>query len=127
MGVGPRMITARLYGEAVTGEIEDMPFTQLPRLGGETLLRGYRLDRFRDRVAALGSLDYSWDLSRIVSANVFCDAGRVYRSLDDLTLSGLRVGFGFGLEVYAGASYLARGLVGTSIDGGVMFGFAVDS
>ena len=105
------MVTARIYGEAVSGDIEEIPFDQLPRLGGETFLRGYPLDRFRDKVAGVGSLEYSWDLARILSANLFVDAGRVFPSVSDLTFSGFRVGFGLGLEAYASTHYLARGVV----------------
>jgi hypothetical protein len=38
---GPRVIIAHLHGEAVTGRRDEVPFTELPTLGGPTYLRGY--------------------------------------------------------------------------------------
>lgn len=126
LGQGPRVLTGRLYGEAVTGSIDEVPFTQLPKLGGRDLLRGYPRDRFRDRVAAMGSVEYSWALSKLVSASTFVDVGRVYSSIDDLDLSGLRVGFGIGLEIHTENTFIARGHIATSKDGGVFFNLAFD-
>jgi hypothetical protein len=123
---GPRVLRARLYGEGVTGSVEEVPFNELPRLGGKNLLRGYPRDRFRDRVAAMGSLEYSWALAKQVAASAFVDAGRVFPSVEDLELTGLRVGFGVGLEIYTDRAFIARGNVATSIDGGVFFNLAFD-
>jgi hypothetical protein len=116
---GPRVIIARLHGEAVSGGRDEVPFSELPMLGGPTHLRGYDLDRFRDRVAAVGSLAYQWDLSQRFSANVFVDAGRVYPSLAELSLEELRMGYGLGVELHSGNSFLVEGSVASSIDGGL--------
>lgn len=121
LGAGPRVLAAHFHGEGVTGRREDVPFSELPMLGGPTYLRGYPLDRFRDRVAAFGSLQYQWDLSQWVSANAFVDAGRVFPSLRELSLDGLRVGYGVGLEAHSQKSFLIQTTVATSIDGGVQF------
>jgi hypothetical protein len=95
---GPRVLAFRLHGEAVSGTLADVPFTELPQLGGLDDLRGYATDRFRDRIAAFGSIDYAWDLSSWLSARVFVDAGRVFGSLDDLGVDHVRVGYGIALE-----------------------------
>jgi hypothetical protein len=116
---GPRVIALRFHGEGVTGSREEVPFTELPRLGGSTYLRGYDLDRFRDRVAALGSLTYSWDLSQWVSANLFVDAGRVFPSLDQLSLDGMRVGYGASIEGHTVKSFVGEASIASSIDGGL--------
>jgi outer membrane protein assembly factor BamA len=105
----------------VTAGRDEVPFTELPRLGGSTYLRGYSLDRFRDRVAAFGSATYSWDLSQWFSANVFVDAGRVYPSLDQLSLEGMRMGYGVALEAHSTNSFVLEGSIASSIDGGLMF------
>jgi hypothetical protein len=126
VGEGPRVLAARLYGEAVSGSLAEVPFTQLPRLGGKTLLRGYPLDRFRDRVAALGSLEYSWDLSPLISASTFVDAGRVYSDWRDAELTGLRVGYGVALEGHTRKTFLIRASLASSIDGGVFLDVALD-
>ncbi len=126
---GPRVISARLFLEAVTGKPEDVPFDELPKLGGRALLRGYPLDRFRDRIAALGTLEYTWDLSRRISASTFADVGQVFSSLREATLENfdsVRVGFGVGLEFHTDRSYLMGLSVASSIDGGIFLNFNFD-
>jgi hypothetical protein len=116
---GPRVIIAHLHGEAVTGRRDEVPFTELPTLGGPTYLRGYALDQFRDRVAAFGSAAYAWDLSQWFSASLFVDVGRVYPSVTELTLDHLRMGYGVAVEAHSTESFVLEGSLGSSIDGGV--------
>lgn len=118
---GPRVLALRLHGEAVTGSREDVPFTELPRLGGLTYLRGYALDRFRDRVATFGSAEYEWDLAMRVQASVFVDVGRVYDSLGALSADHLRAGYGFALEAHTEQSFVIQLGLASSLDGGLMF------
>jgi hypothetical protein len=125
IGRGPRVIAARAFGEMVTGARDEVPITQLPRLGG-TLLRGYQSDRFRDRIAAAGSIEYRWDLSYQLAALMFVDAGRVYSSFDALTFDGMRVGYGVGFELHSTNAFLMRGSIATSRDGGVFFDLSFD-
>lgn len=123
---GPRVLLARLHAEGVTGDVDQMPFDELPGLGGKDLLRGYVGDRFRDRLAVVGSLEYRWDLAKLTSASVFADAGRVYRSPGDLELDGLRVGYGVSLEAHTDSSFVARVSLSSSIDGGMFIDFSLD-
>jgi hypothetical protein len=119
VGRGPRVIAVRAHVEGVTGERDEVPFFELPSLGGSRLLRGYATERFRDRIAALASLDYQWDLSQLFSVRLFTDVGRVYASADDLDLGGLRVGYGIGLDAHSRNSFALRTSLASSIDGGV--------
>jgi hypothetical protein len=121
LGEGPRVLATRLHGEAVSGSRDDVPFTELPKLGGTTYLRGYPLDRFRDRVAVFGSAEYEWDLSQLIGASVFVDAGRVMPSIGEASFDHLRVGYGIALEGRSPASFLVQGSLASSIDGGVFF------
>jgi hypothetical protein len=129
---GPRVLAARAHVEGVTGARGEVPFFELPALGGTKLLRGYPTERFRDRIAAVGSLDYQWDLSQLFSARVFADVGRVYASTHELALSGMRLGYGVGLDVHTQTRFWLRGSIASSIDGGVFLDlsfepvFAVD-
>lgn len=116
---GPRVLAFRLHGEAVSGTRAEVPFTELPQLGGLDDLRGYPTDRFRDRVAAIGSIDYAWDLSSWLSARVFADAGRVFGSPDDFGVDHLRVGYGIALEGHTSRSFGLLGALSSSIDGGL--------
>jgi hypothetical protein len=116
---GPRVITAHFHGEAVTGRRDEVPFTELPKLGGPTYLRGYALDQFRDRVAAFGSVAYEWDLSQWFSAELFVDAGRVYPAVTELSLDHMRMGYGLGVEAHSTQNFVLEGSIGSSIDGGL--------
>ena len=120
LGNGPRVLSLRLYGEGVTGNIDDVPFTELPALGGDSYLRGYVYERFRDRVAAFGSVQYTWDLAHNADIYLFVDAGRVYDSLDALTLDHMRAGYGLGLEFHSDSGFLMEGSIASSIDGGIV-------
>ena len=116
---GPRVLALRFHGEAVSGTLAEVPFTELPQLGGLDDLRGYPTDRFRDRAAAIGSIDYAWDLSSWLSARAFVDAGRVFGSLDAIGVDQLRVGYGVALEGHSSRSFGVLGAVSSSIDGGL--------
>lgn len=123
---GPRVIGARVHAEGVTGPRDDVPFFELPALGGPSQLRGYPLERFRDRVAAAGSIEYAWDLSPFFAASTFVDAGRTFSTLRDVGVSDLRVGYGIALQGHTSNSFLARLSVASSIDGGVFVDLALD-
>ncbi len=121
---GPRVLIAHLHGEGVTGSLDQVPFTELPALGGPTYLRGYALDQFRDRIAAFVSLAYEWDLSQWFAARLFTDVGRVYPSLAELSLHHLRAGFGLAVEAHSASAFVLEASVGTSIDGGLFLNLA---
>ena len=123
---GPRFLTLRLLGEHVTGDYEDVAFTDLPVLGGRTELRGYAIDRFRDRTAILGSAEYQWDLLNTLNGFIFVDTGRVYSGLDDLGVSDLRLGFGGGIQAHTRNGYLGRMILSSSKDGGLFFYLSFD-
>jgi hypothetical protein len=119
LGVGPRVLVLGVHGEGITASPDSVPFVELPALGGPLFLRGFAPDRFRDRLAAAGTLGYRWDLARWIEAQAFVDAGRVYGSLDTLTLSGLRVGYGLGLDLGHGAGRID---IASSLDDGTFVG-----
>lgn len=121
---GPRVLITRFRAESVTGSRSEVPFTELPKLGGGDFLRGYTYERFRDRAAVFGSLQYEWDLSHFASAFLFTDLGRVFDTLDDLTVRGMRVGYGIGLDVRGSSDFLFSASIASSIDGGLFFGLA---
>jgi hypothetical protein len=121
---GPRVLIVHLHGEGVTGRLDQVPFTELPALGGPTYLRGYALDQFRDRIAAFVSLAYEWDLSQWFSARLFTDVGRVYPAPGALSLRDLRCGFGLAVEAHNVDEFVLEASIASSIDGGVFFNLA---
>jgi hypothetical protein len=75
-----RVLVLRAMLESVEGDDAEIPFSELPRLGGPHRLRGYPLDRFRDEKAALGTLEYHYPIHQYVAGAVFIDVGRVEKS-----------------------------------------------
>ncbi|MBV8762413.1 MAG: BamA/TamA family outer membrane protein [Deltaproteobacteria bacterium] len=120
LGIGPRVLAFRLHGEGVSTAA--VPLPELPSLGGPLYLRGYALDQFRDRYAAVATIDYRWDLATWMGAHLFVDAGRVAPALDAFALTGVHVGYGGGILV--GRHGAAIDLAST-LDGGIMFAASI--
>jgi outer membrane protein assembly factor BamA len=92
-----RVLLVRVAHEGVDHR-DDMPFTELPRLGGPGLLRGYHRDQYRDDLGALATVEYRYPVHRIVSGSVFVEVGKVARTYDALATSGdWHAGYGGGL------------------------------
>lgn len=95
-----RVLILRGGIEAVEGDYNEIPFSSLPRLGGPTRLRGYRLDRFRDEKSALATIEYQYPIHEIVGGALFLDAGRVASNYDKLVdIPAWRIGGGAGIRV----------------------------
>lgn len=115
LGIGPRILAFRLHGEGVS--TADVPLPELPALGGPAYLRGYALDEFRDRLAAVATVEYRWDLAEWLGAHVFVDAGRVAPALDAFALDGVHVGYGGGVVLGRHGAVLD---LASTLDGGFM-------
>lgn len=126
---GDRVLLARLYVDAVGADVGEVPFIDLPALGGKQLLRGYRGDRFRDLRAGMVSLEYEYPISYVSSGFVFAEAGRVWRDNGDLadTRAGdIRLGYGLGVQLHTKDTFRARFSLFSSIDGDVLFSLSFD-
>lgn len=123
---GPKVLLLRAHGEGVSLGREDVPFFDLPSLGGSRYLRGYPSDRFRDRVAAVGSAEYQWDLGRSFQAGLFADVGRVYPTVHHLSFDGLRMGYGLTAQWFGEKTMWIRATMASSIDGGIEFYLSFD-
>jgi len=121
-----RTLATRLHVEAVNGTPTDVAFSQLPQLGGTSLLRGYPSERFRDRTALAGSAEYLWDVSSFMLASVFVDAGRVYSGVRDIKFEDMRMGYGATLQLVDHRQFLAGISVASSIDGGLFLNLVLD-
>lgn len=114
-----RILVLRFYAEGVTNDRDEVPFVDLPHLGGDDFLRGYTHGRFRDRIAAVGQAEYAWDLGRSFAGFLFTDVGRVWRQLDDVAPRDLRVGFGGGFQAHSLKNFIFRAQLSSSMDGGL--------
>jgi hypothetical protein len=111
---GSRTLAVRALVDGVIGDEQDIPFIDLPRLGGNELLRGFATGRFRDRVAALGTVEYAWDIGNFFGSYVFLDAGRTYHSFGDVELADFHFGYGGGVQLHTMKSFIARVQVAAS-------------
>ncbi|MDD9937954.1 MAG: BamA/TamA family outer membrane protein, partial [Myxococcales bacterium] len=118
---GDRVLRLRLRAVAVAGPLEEIPFTDMPALGGARLLRGYRTDRFRGRFTTLATAEYRYPIQERIAGYLFVDAGRAHADVDDLSLSDPRIGYGMGIATYTLKFALLRLQLATSIDGGFAF------
>ncbi len=114
----------------VTAAHGELPFYNLPSLGGSRTLRGYIDNRFTGRAAAHGSLEYRFtivprgmrltDKIRIERFNLgfFYDFGTVANSLEDLGDSRYLDSYGMGLRFTFSREASFRIDYGISDDGG---------
>ena len=105
-----RVFAARLLHEGIREIDGDVPFTELPRLGG-SVLRGYSSGQFRDRLATVASLEYHYPIHANVSGELFVDAGKVahtYGELGDGLTDDWHLGAGGGLLLHSTSSLKLR-------------------
>lgn len=79
-----RVLALRAALEGVAGDEANIPFIELPRLGGVHDLRGYLSDRFRDKLSAVATAEYRYPIHQVLSGKLFVDAGNVGRDYDTL-------------------------------------------
>lgn len=96
---GDRVLALRLIHESVWGREDEIPFTELPRLGGATRLRGFVTDRFRDKNTMVATISYHYPIHEYVAGAFFVDVGNVGESYEELfgEPKRFRVGGGGGL------------------------------
>ncbi len=72
------VFAAQVYGQFTSG---NAPFNMLALMGGESLMRGYYLGRYRDKNLVAGQVEYRilpFQFSKRWGASVFLAAGQVY-------------------------------------------------
>ncbi len=95
----------QLYGEHVLGlelfthmAFGTVPFQLLPALGGNSMMRGYHDDRFRDKVMVATQIEYRFPIYWRFGGVVFGGIGQVAPRLAELTFEDLKVAGGVGLR-----------------------------
>jgi hypothetical protein len=86
----------RLYGEANGG---DVPFYLTGMLGGDELLRGYFLGRYRDDWLAVAEAEYRFPIVWLFRGVVFAGAGEVASRAREMNFDPIRWSTGGGLRV----------------------------
>lgn len=92
------VLAMQLLGQFVGGEV---PFNQMAMMGGESLMRGYYLGRYRDRAMVAGQVEYRWlpfPFSKRWGGAAFLGLGQVAPEVSELQLSRLLPAGGVGLR-----------------------------
>jgi outer membrane protein assembly factor BamA len=89
-------LALRYYGEFQAG---DVPFYHLAMLGGDELLRGYFMGRYRDKNMVVLETEYRFPLFWRFGATVFAGAGEVADRFAELASVPIRWAVGGGLRL----------------------------
>lgn len=92
---GEHVVGTRFYGETQGGNV---PYYHLAMLGGDELLRGYYLGRWRDKNLAALEVEYRYPLIWRFGGVAFAGAGEVADKITDLTSVPVRWALGGGLR-----------------------------
>lgn len=96
--VEKQVLASQFYFSEIDGTA---PFNQLSLMGGETLMRGYYLGRYRDQTLAAAQTEYRFlpfPFSKRWGAAAFIAAGTVSDGIGNLDLSKLKVAGGTGVR-----------------------------
>ena len=92
------VLAFQLYGQFTLG---NPPFNMLSLMGGESLMRGYYLGRYRDKHLIAGQVEYRilpFDFSERWGASVFVAAGEVFSEDNIFQINRLLPTGGFGVR-----------------------------
>ncbi|MFT3694706.1 MAG: hypothetical protein QM831_16270 [Kofleriaceae bacterium] len=105
-----RTFVVRGVLEGIRDNNDDVPFTELPRLGGAAFLRGYLTDQFRDKIATVGTIEYRYPIHHMLEGALFVDVGKVGRTLDAVygTKDDWHFGYGGAFILHTKTSNLIR-------------------
>jgi len=85
----------QVYTEMTFG---DVPYFKIPRLGGDKMMRGYYLGRYRDNVYYMGQVEYRKQVADRFYLVAFFGLGRVTDKVKNITLQDLHPTYGLGLR-----------------------------
>ena len=92
------VLALQLTGNFNTGNV---PFNQMALMGGETIMRGYYLGRYRDKNMIAGQAEYRMlplSFSKRIGAVVFASSAVVAPNIENLKVNNLKLAGGAGLR-----------------------------
>ena len=98
LGRSNRVLAGQVFGQVMSGNV---PFYNLALLGGDQLMRGYYLGRYRDKVLLAGQVELRWlpfSFSKRWGGNTFAALGTVAPSVSNLQLRQVRWAAGAGVQ-----------------------------
>lgn len=95
-----QVLAMQLLGQFTWG---DVPYNQLPQLGGPNLMRGYYQGRFRDNHYLATQIEYRFlplplGFSKRIGASLFASTGTVFSNSSNLQFSNFKGAAGGGLK-----------------------------
>lgn len=95
----------QVWAFQLTGQFNfgDIPFNQLALLGGESMMRGYYLGRFRDKNLIAGQAEYRFlpfPFSKRWGGAVFLAAGNVSNKVAEIHLDQFKLAGGMGVRYF---------------------------
>ncbi|NPV82175.1 MAG: BamA/TamA family outer membrane protein [Candidatus Aminicenantes bacterium] len=90
-----QVLAVQALAETNTG---DVPFYRLPRLGGDSLLRGFYNGRFRDMNLVAFQAEYRFPVWKRLGAVIFGAMGSLANRFRDISFDNLKYAAGFGLR-----------------------------
>ena len=99
------------------GESGAIQFYLYPHVGGESTLRGFKLDRFYGKNIFLVTLEYRYKIHPDFQALLFFDEGQVFSRTSDLSWLNWQRNYGFGFKVMSSRSTIFRMDFGWSSEG----------
>ncbi len=118
------VLAIRGLAQKISGD--NIPLFELPDLGGHSqfsALRGYQVNRFRDKGKILINAEYRFHIWRKLGGNLFVDAGSVWPEWSRIRLDNFVAAAGWGLRYYL-KEFVVRFDMGFSPEGiGIYFNF----
>lgn len=98
LGRSNRVLAGQIFGQVMGGNV---PFYNLALLGGDQLMRGYYLGRYRDKVLLAGQVELRWlpfSFSKRWGGNTFAALGTVAPSVSNLQIRQVQWAAGAGVQ-----------------------------
>ncbi|MFK8001086.1 MAG: hypothetical protein AB8H86_15930 [Polyangiales bacterium] len=108
-------LSATVQGtEAVAGEV---PFTELPQVGGSEALPGFRRDTLRGQSTATLVARYSWPIWVWLNATLHVGVGNAYDGrFENMTMGNQRMGFGLGFSAVNNIDHIVNFILAWGTD-----------
>ena len=99
-----------------------VPFSELPTLGGPNDLRGFRFQDFRDYTAFFATAEYRWPIWMWLDGSVFVDYGGVFgQNFADFSATRMQPDVGVGLRLVTSNRFFIRAQLGYGFGEGFNF------
>ena len=104
----------------------EVPFYLASSLGGSRDLRGFAINRFRDRGRMLLTVEHRVRVARSLHLALFADAGKVFQHRREFDLHSLEHDFGIGIRLHNRGGIVGRLDLARSREGFALYASLAD-